>query len=60
MVLDELSCKKHETLRPPPTCALTTEGFQMRGGSAEPLVVFGCLRQMTADRTEELLNLVPY
>jgi uncharacterized protein YecT (DUF1311 family) len=33
-------------------------GFRMRGGSAEPLVVYGCLRQMTIDRTAELRDLV--
>lgn len=38
----------------------TTEGFQMRGGSAEALVVYGCLREMTIDRTEELRTLVAY
>lgn len=36
----------------------TSAGFQMRGGSAEALVVYGCLRQMTLDRTEELLALI--
>ncbi len=29
-------------------------GFQMRGGSAEPLLVNGCLRFMTEERTAEL------
>jgi uncharacterized protein YecT (DUF1311 family) len=29
-------------------------GYQMRGGSAEPLLVNGCLRQMTEDRIAEL------
>ncbi len=38
----------------------TTEGFQMRGGSAEPLVVYGCLRELTVERTEDLRNLVNY
>jgi uncharacterized protein YecT (DUF1311 family) len=33
-------------------CAVA--GFPMRGGSAEPLLVYGCLRQMTLDRTDEL------
>jgi uncharacterized protein YecT (DUF1311 family) len=32
-------------------------GFPMRGGSAEALLVYGCLRQMTLDRTEELRRL---
>ncbi len=38
----------------------TAAGFPMRGGSAEPLLVYGCLRQMTLDRTEELLALIAY
>lgn len=38
----------------------TTAGFRIRGGSAEALVVYGCLRQMTLDRTEELRALVTY
>lgn len=38
----------------------TAAGFQMRGGSAETLVIYGCLRQMTLDRTEELRALVAY
>jgi uncharacterized protein YecT (DUF1311 family) len=33
-------------------CAVA--GFPMRGGSAEALLVYGCLRQMTLDRTDEL------
>ena len=33
-------------------------GFPMRGGSAEALLVYGCLRQMTLDRIAELQNLV--
>ncbi|OYX26871.1 MAG: hypothetical protein B7Z10_01925 [Rhodobacterales bacterium 32-66-7] len=35
-------------------------GFPMRGGSAEPLLVYGCLRQMTENRTEELWQLLEY
>lgn len=35
-------------------------GFAMRGGSAEPLLVYGCLRQMTADRTDELRSLTEF
>lgn len=35
-------------------------GFPMRGGSAEPLLVYGCLRQMTENRTAELDELVNY
>jgi uncharacterized protein YecT (DUF1311 family) len=38
----------------------TAAGFPMRGGSAEALLVYGCLRQMTLDRTEELRALVAY
>ncbi|MBA3911804.1 MAG: hypothetical protein C0524_18490 [Rhodobacter sp.] len=38
----------------------STAGFQMRGGSAERLVVYGCLRQMTLERTEELRALVAF
>lgn len=38
----------------------TTAGFPMRGGSAEPLLVYGCLRQMTESRTSELWALVDY
>ncbi|WP_309666264.1 lysozyme inhibitor LprI family protein [Tabrizicola sp.] len=32
-------------------------GFEMRGGSAEALLVYGCLRRMTVDRTQELAEL---
>jgi len=35
-------------------------GFPMRGGSAEPLLVYGCLRQMTENRTAELWDLLNY
>lgn len=38
----------------------TAAGFPMRGGSAEPLLVYGCLRQMTENRTEELWGMVNY
>lgn len=37
-----------------------TAGFPMRGGSAEPLLVYGCLRQVTENRTDELLELLNY
>ncbi len=37
-------------------CAVA--GFPMRGGSAEALLIYGCLRQMTINRTEELQSLV--
>jgi uncharacterized protein YecT (DUF1311 family) len=33
-------------------------GFEARGGSMEPMVVSGCLAQMTAKRTEELKKIV--
>ncbi len=33
-------------------CAVA--GYPMRGGSAEPLLIYGCLRDMTEDRTAEL------
>jgi uncharacterized protein YecT (DUF1311 family) len=36
------------------------EGFQMRGGTAETLVVYGCLREMTMERTEKLRSLIDY
>jgi uncharacterized protein YecT (DUF1311 family) len=32
-------------------------GFQMRGGSAEPLIVNGCLHAMTEERIAELRSL---
>lgn len=35
-------------------------GFPMRGGSAEPLLVYGCMAQMTEDRTAELLDWLTY
>jgi uncharacterized protein YecT (DUF1311 family) len=35
-------------------------GYPMRGGSAEPLLIYGCLRQMTLDRTAELQALTAY
>ena len=31
--------------------ACEAEGYAMKGGSAEPLLVYGCLRQLTGDRT---------
>jgi uncharacterized protein YecT (DUF1311 family) len=34
--------------------ACEAEGFAMRGGTAEPLVVYGCMRQLTLDRTDQL------
>lgn len=38
----------------------TVSGFPMRGGSAEPLLVYGCLRRMTENRTYELWDLLNY
>ena len=38
----------------------TLAGFPMRGGSAEPLLVYGCMTQMTEDRTAELLDMLSY
>lgn len=38
--------------------ACASAGWLMHGGSAEPLVVYGCLASLTRQRTEELLNLV--
>jgi uncharacterized protein YecT (DUF1311 family) len=35
-------------------------GYPMRGGSAEPLLVYGCLARMTRDRTAELWDLTAY
>lgn len=35
-------------------------GFPMRGGSAEPLLVYGCMAEMTNDRTVELLEWLSY
>jgi uncharacterized protein YecT (DUF1311 family) len=38
----------------------TLAGYPMRGGSAEPLLIYGCLRQMTLDRTRQLQDLMAY
>ena len=35
-------------------------GYPMRGGSAEPLLIYGFLRQMTLDRTRQLQELAVY
>ncbi len=32
-------------------------GFQARGGSMEPMLIYGCLATLTAQRTEELKEL---
>lgn len=36
----------------------TSEGYTMRGGSAEPMVFSGCMRQLTEARTKELKDLI--
>ena len=38
--------------------ACEAEGYAMTGGSAEPLVVYGCLATLTRQRTQDLLYLV--
>lgn len=38
--------------------ACEVEGYAMKGGSAEPLLVYGCMRQLTEDRTAQLMGLV--
>jgi uncharacterized protein YecT (DUF1311 family) len=38
--------------------ACKAEGYAMKGGSAEPLLVYGCMRQLTEDRTGQLNGLV--
>lgn len=38
--------------------ACAAEGFAMRGGSAEPLLVYGCMRLLTEERTAHLVTLV--
>lgn len=37
--------------------ACTAEGFPMRGGSAEPLLVYGCMARLTAQRATDLWTL---
>ena len=37
--------------------ACASEGWLMHGGSAEPLVVYGCLATLTRQRTQDLLYL---
>lgn len=34
------------------------EGYAMKGGSAEPLVLYGCLRSVTLDRARQLEDMV--
>lgn len=38
--------------------ACEAEGYAMKGGSAEPLLVYGCMRQLTEDRTNQLTGMV--
>jgi len=38
--------------------ACEAEGYAMKGGSAEPLLVYGCMYQLTDDRTRQLWSLV--
>jgi uncharacterized protein YecT (DUF1311 family) len=38
--------------------ACEAEGYAMKGGSAEPLLVYGCMRQLTLDRTGQLTGMV--
>ena len=38
--------------------ACAAEGFAMRGGSAEPLLVYGCMRQLTLERTAHLTGML--
>jgi uncharacterized protein YecT (DUF1311 family) len=38
--------------------ACAAEGFVMRGGSAEPLVVYGCMRLLTEERTGHLQGML--
>lgn len=38
--------------------ACEAEGYAMKGGSAEPLLVYGCMRQLTEERVGHLTGLV--
>jgi uncharacterized protein YecT (DUF1311 family) len=38
--------------------ACAAEGYAMKGGSAEPLLVYGCMRRLTEERTNHLLGMV--
>ena len=37
--------------------ACAAEGYAMRGGSAEPLLIYGCRARLTAERTQNLILL---
>lgn len=38
--------------------ACEAEGYAMKGGSAEPLLVYGCMRVLTLERTGHLASMV--
>ena len=38
--------------------ACEAEGYAMKGGSAEPLLVYGCMRVLTEERTAHLTGMV--
>jgi uncharacterized protein YecT (DUF1311 family) len=38
--------------------ACEAEGYAFKGGSAEPLLVYGCMRQLTIERTGHLTGMV--
>jgi uncharacterized protein YecT (DUF1311 family) len=38
--------------------ACEAEGYAMKGGSAEPLLIYGCMRSVTMDRTRQLWSMV--
>ena len=40
--------------------ACAVEGWPMRGGSAEPLLVYGCLAKLTEQRISDLEGLLEY
>ena len=40
--------------------ACEVAGWPMRGGSAEPLLVYGCMTELTRERVEDLESLLEY
>jgi uncharacterized protein YecT (DUF1311 family) len=38
--------------------ACAAEGYAMKGGSAEPLLIYGCMRQLTEERTGHLTGML--
>jgi uncharacterized protein YecT (DUF1311 family) len=38
--------------------ACAAEGYAMKGGSAEPLLIYGCMRVLTMERTAHLMGMV--